>query len=158
MEEEFREKISKELKERYRNEMLIRDLAIRVKKLFLQRNMTKDPNERQLFQGEIDSLYRVIYEELKKPSFFYIQTIPNPKKVNLRDVEARKRTLQNINRLWGEDAVQFYQKYRVEKLVPFGTKEGIHLGIAILIFILLLGGACGLGIWIFGQISHLFLN
>lgn len=76
----------------------------------------KYPNEENEFQAEIDRLFNLIYEELKKPSLFFQHIDPDIKK----EIEIRviKKDLAYVKKLLGsENYKYFYKKYNLRALV-----------------------------------------
>ena len=66
----------------------------------------------------MDVLYKLIYEELKKPSL-YFQNL-NPYRRSIVDITDKRRILREITRVWGEENTRkFYKDYDVRKLVHF---------------------------------------
>lgn len=69
----------------------------------------KYPFEKGKFQEEIDSLYKLIYEELKKPNKYIPDTW---------DIDEKKKILRNMRVVLGaENIEQFCKKYNIRKLV-----------------------------------------
>ena len=84
----------------------------------LYKGLDTDPNspyEKDQFQKEINSLYQLIYEELKKPNPFLRNLNHRTKHLEIKD---RKRLLVMIKKLLGEENFNhFYKNFKIRKLV-----------------------------------------
>ena len=119
---------SQELKNRLRNEKIIMDLVLRVKELFDLRDNAKDMLERDYFQQEIDSLYKIIYEELKKKSIYFLNVTPKTTKrkngKNIKDIKDTQRIIDNIVTEWSiENFKQFSVTYPIRDFYPTERKD-----------------------------------
>jgi len=72
--------------------------------------------EKDLFQEEIDTLYRLIYEELKKPNPFLLNYDPNRK--NYAEISDKRRVLGHIAMALGKEKMtRFYDKFNIAELL-----------------------------------------
>jgi len=72
--------------------------------------------EKDLFQEEIDGLYELIYEELKKPNPFFLNY--NANRRNYAEIRDKRRTLGHIAMVLGKEKMtQFYETFNIAKLL-----------------------------------------
>ena len=72
--------------------------------------------EKDLFQEEIDTLYRLIYEELKKTNPFLLNYDPNRK--NYAEISDKRRVLGHIAIVLGKEKMtRFYDKFNIAELL-----------------------------------------
>lgn len=77
--------------------------------------------DKDQLQKEIDSLYKLIYEELKKPSLYNPNL--NPNRRNTADLIERRRILEKMAQVLGvEELDQFYKEYNIDDLVHSPSK------------------------------------
>ncbi|NHJ22527.1 MAG: hypothetical protein EAX91_16390 [Candidatus Lokiarchaeota archaeon] len=95
----------------YRREILIIVFTHTIRDYYKKR---ADPNETENFQEEIDELYRLIYEELRKPSPY----IPDSDPKHQFEIADRRRILRRMTSVLGvENINQFKKDYKLKKLV-----------------------------------------
>lgn len=72
--------------------------------------------EKDLFQEEIDTLYRLIYEELKKPNPFLLNYDSTRK--NYAEISDKRRVLGHIAMVLGKEKMtKFYEKFHIAELL-----------------------------------------
>ena len=72
--------------------------------------------EKDLFQEEIDGLYELIYEELKKPNPFLLNYDANRR--NYAEISDKRRMLGHIAMAIGKEKMtQFYKKFNINELL-----------------------------------------
>lgn len=72
--------------------------------------------EKDLFQEEIDGLYELIYEELKKPNPFLLNYDANRR--NYAEISDKRRMLGHIAMAIGKEKMtQFYEKFNIGELL-----------------------------------------
>ncbi|GAI72352.1 unnamed protein product [marine sediment metagenome] len=75
-----------------------------------------ESSEKDQFQEEIDALYKLIYEELKKPNPFFLNY--NSNRTNYAEISDKRRVLGHIAMVLGKEKMtQFYQKFNIGKLL-----------------------------------------
>ncbi len=91
---------------KYRNEFIIANLTYWIHSLY------KFRTEKNQSQEEIDDLYKLIYEQLKKPHILILDSEPDI----IFEIIDKKRILRNLERLLGEKNVKsFKKKYKINK-------------------------------------------
>ena len=94
--------------EKSRNERILATLTYWIKSLYKYRP--------ERYQEEIDELYDLIYQQLKKPNL----ALPNldPNKQNPIEIADRGRVLRNMEKVLGEGEVnRFKEKFNLNKLI-----------------------------------------
>ena len=114
---------------KYRNEFIIAMLTYWIHSLY------KFRTEKNQSQEEIDALYKLIYEQLKKPHILIPN--PDPNKPNITEIIAKKMILRNLERLLGEKNVKsFKKKYKINKLI------NENLTVKRLFYLIVIFGCC----------------
>lgn len=103
----------------YRNQRCVIGFVFIIRDYYWLRANPKYPTEKDQFQEEIDYLYKLIYEELKKPS----PHIPtrNPNRRNKADIIDKRRILRRMVETLGAENVrnQFYKKFNIYEELQF---------------------------------------
>lgn len=102
----------------YRNERIILVLTYIIRDYYMR---ISDPTEKEQFQEKIDALYKLIYEELKKPNL-YLPTMNPYRRKTANFIEKRRILDKMIQVLGTENIKQFYVDYDVKKLFPQGSR------------------------------------
>lgn len=117
-----------------RNEGIIFVFIYTIRDYYYKRRA--DPTKKNQFQEEIDNLYKLIYEELRKSSPFISNF--NLKKTNPVDLADRKRILKKMVIILGLENIfrDFYKYYRINDILrPYNcTREIIWYIIGIVGF------------------------
>jgi len=102
----------------YRNERIILILSYLIRDYYRRGT---DPNEKEQFQEEIDYLFKLIYEELKKPSLYFPNLNPYRKKT--ADYMEKRRILDKMIQVLGVEKInQFYEECGVGQLNSSGSR------------------------------------
>ncbi|MFX0025637.1 MAG: hypothetical protein ACFE8M_04420 [Candidatus Hermodarchaeota archaeon] len=116
--EELKLKVISKMNHEYRDERLIVILVYVIREYYWLRADPKYPNEKDQFLDKIDELYKLIYEELKKPSPFVSHYTPEERK-NVERFQ-RRRIVYRMTQVLGLTNVSndFNKKYNVHELMP----------------------------------------
>lgn len=97
-----------ELMRSFRNRKIITELTLKVKTLFELNNSSEN-------QEEIESLQKLIYEELSKRLILHSPKIPSLVRDDIKD---RKRILKSLELAWGkENYNRFYKAFPIKDLL-----------------------------------------
>lgn len=112
----------------FRNLGIIDNAIIQVKKLTHQKKNAKLKNDKINFQGQIDSQFFLIFEEIKKPDV--------SGRTDLEDRTNRSFIMLNLKKEWDKKTyLQFASAYgkKYNKLLPSTTREKIEITLMFII-------------------------
>lgn len=79
--------------------------------------------EKNQFQEEIDELYQLIYDELKKPSAFQMNFDSN--KTNYAELREKRRIIGHLGIILGKEKIEtFYEKFNLSELFDSPRRGG----------------------------------
>lgn len=105
----------------YRSERIILVFTYLIRDYYRRRADLKVPLKKVQLQEEMDVLYKLIYEELKKPSLHNPNL--NPYRRNTADIIDKRRILEKMTQVLGEENIRiFYKDYDVRKLVHSASR------------------------------------
>jgi len=99
--EKAKQRAISKINPQYRSEQSVVDFVFIIREMNLVINDPKYPNKNDKFQEEIDSLYELIYEELKKPSPFLPKGVPNT--ISPEEIQDKKRIIWTMTNILGAD-------------------------------------------------------
>lgn len=100
----------------YRSERIVLVFAYMIRDYYRRKADPNIPTEKEQFQEEIDALYNLIYEELKKPSLNFLNLSPYRRKTT--DLMEKRSTLEKMTKILGvEHITLFYNEYDIYSLV-----------------------------------------
>lgn len=134
----------------YRNDMSVLGFIALIGGYFSFRKDPNFPSEENQFQEEIDFLYDLIYQEMKKTNLLLFKF--NQAEREHLDVIHKIRIIKTMKRFLGEQNVnQFYNEFNIQELLgekvneaikaqqKFDTKMGLIIGIPLILVIVLVG-------------------
>ncbi len=148
---EIKKEAKKKRNREYRNEKLIIAFVYAIREYYRFRIDPNYPHKEKLFQKEIDKLFNLVYEELRKPHFFTLKY--NKKPNNSQEVADRKRIVRNMTMVLGQENMNadFFRKFKVRKFIDetSGIRKEIirifiYLIFGIIVIILALNGYDGI--------------
>lgn len=123
----------------YRNEKIIIVFVYMIRDYYKQITDSTSPYEKDQLQEEIDGLFNLIYEELKKPNLLIHNRDPVIK-AKVEDLD-KKRILTNMARVLGEENInQFYKRFNIRKSIGLEpmTNAVYFVCIFVIIFVIML--------------------
>ena len=118
----------------FRNEKIIIVFTFIIRDYYRR---SAEPNVKDQFQMEIDELYTLIYNELKKPNPFLVKI--NSNRTTHEQLMDNRRILGNMGIVLGRERIKndFYNKFNINKLILRENYMGI-VCVMSFVFILLI--------------------